>query len=64
MAPELERLGRIEDLDAFEALVSDFEGSKEEYGLGIDPEQVMLFDPESGEQIGSSTAVRRKKFGG
>jgi multiple sugar transport system ATP-binding protein len=43
---------------------ADFEGEKAEYGLDVDPEQVMLFDPETGRQIGSSTAVRRKKFGG
>jgi multiple sugar transport system ATP-binding protein len=43
---------------------ADFEGEKAEYGLDVDPEQVMLFDPETGEQIGSSTAVRRKKFTG
>jgi multiple sugar transport system ATP-binding protein len=43
---------------------ADFEGAKAEYGLGIATEQVMMFDPENGRQIGSSTAVRRKKFAG
>lgn len=39
---------------------ADFEGGKADYGLHVDHEQVMLFDPETGEQIGSSTAVRQK----
>ncbi|MFC7228439.1 ABC transporter ATP-binding protein [Salinirubellus salinus] len=43
---------------------ADFEGEKADYGLDVDPEQVMLFDPGTGRQVGSSTAVRRKKYGG
>lgn len=38
----------------------DFVGDKQEYGLELDNENIMLFDAESGEQIGSSTAVRNK----
>jgi multiple sugar transport system ATP-binding protein len=42
---------------------ADFEGGKAEYGLDIDPERVMLFDPETGDRIGTSTAVREKAAG-
>ena len=42
---------------------ADFEGGKRRYGLNIDAEQMMLFDPQTGEQIGSSTAVRNKTSG-
>jgi multiple sugar transport system ATP-binding protein len=43
---------------------ADFEGEKMDYGLAFEPEQVMLFDPENGQQVGSSTAVRQKKYSG
>ncbi|WP_254538561.1 ABC transporter ATP-binding protein [Halomarina litorea] len=36
----------------------DFEGDREEHGIVVDPSQVMLFDPESGVQIGTAPAVR------
>ncbi|MFB6117845.1 ABC transporter ATP-binding protein [Halosegnis sp.] len=42
---------------------ADFEGKKGEYGLVIDPERVMLFDPETGDRVGRSTAVREKAAG-
>jgi hypothetical protein len=41
---------------------ADFVGDKEEYGLVVDPDHIMLFDPETGEQIGTSSAVREKKY--
>ncbi|MFC7154382.1 ABC transporter ATP-binding protein [Halomarina halobia] len=37
---------------------ADFEGNREEYGIVIDPEEVMLFDPDTGVQIGTATAAR------
>jgi len=41
---------------------ADFVGEKEAYGLVVDPDQIMLFDPKTGEQLGTSTAVRKKKY--
>jgi len=41
---------------------ADFVGAKDEYGLVVDPDQLMLFDSQTGEQIGTSTAVREKKY--
>jgi len=38
----------------------DFVGDKQEYSLRLDTEHIMLFDAETGRQIGSSTAVRNK----
>lgn len=36
----------------------DFEGDRKDYGLVVDPDQTMLFDPDSGVQIGTAKAVR------
>lgn len=36
----------------------DFEGDREEYGLAVDPREVLLFDPDSGVQIGTAPGAQ------